>query len=118
MSADRTFLTAGTSEAIELVLGALVDEGAEVLVPQPTYPLYTAVIAKLGARAVFYKTDPGCGWMPDLDHLRSVVTPAARALVVIDPNNPTGATYSAAMRRGLLTTPIGLTPERWARRSA
>jgi alanine-synthesizing transaminase len=99
---DRTFLTAGTSEGIELVLGALVDEGTDVLVPLPTYPLYTAVIAKLGARALFYRTDPDHGWMPDLDHLRSIVTPATRAIVVIDPNNPTGASYSTATRRGLL----------------
>ena len=99
---DRTFLTAGTSEGIELALGALVDEGTDVLVPLPTYPLYTAVIAKLGARAVFYRTDPNHGWMPDLDHLRTVVTPATRVLVVIDPNNPTGASYSTATRRELL----------------
>ena len=99
---DRTFLTAGTSEGIELVLGALLDEGTDVLVPMPTYPLYTAVIAKLGARALFYRTDPDRGWMPDLDHLRSIVTPATRALVIIDPNNPTGASYPAATRRALL----------------
>jgi alanine-synthesizing transaminase len=102
MTPDRTFLTAGTSEGIELVLGALVDENTDVLVPLPTYPLYTAVIAKLGARALFYRTDPDRGWMPDLDHLRSIVTPATRALVVIDPNNPTGASYSTATRRALL----------------
>jgi alanine-synthesizing transaminase len=99
---DRTFLTAGTSEGIELALGALADEGTDVLVPLPAYPLYTAVLAKLSARAVFYRTDPGRGWMPDLDHLRSLVTPATRAIVVIDPNNPTGASYSTATRRALL----------------
>jgi alanine-synthesizing transaminase len=99
---DRTFLTAGTSEGIELALGALLDEDSEVLVPLPTYPLYTAVIAKLGARALFYRTDPDRGWMPDLDHLRSLVTPATRAIVIIDPNNPTGASYSTATRRALL----------------
>ena len=99
---DRTFLTAGTSEGIELVLGALVDENTDVLLPLPTYPLYTAVIAKLGARALFYRTDPDHGWMPDLDHLRSIVTPTTRALVVIDPNNPTGSSYSTATRRALL----------------
>ena len=99
---DRAFLTAGTSEGIELVLGALVDEGTDVLVPMPAYPLYTAVLAKLGARALFYRTDPHRGWMPDLDHVRSLVTPATRALIIIDPNNPTGASYSAATRRALL----------------
>jgi aspartate/methionine/tyrosine aminotransferase len=79
-----------------------VDEGADVLVPLPTYPLYTAVIAKLGARALFYRTDPRNGWLPDLDHLRSLVTPTTRALVIIDPNNPTGASYPTSTRRALL----------------
>ena len=102
VSPDRTFLTAGASEGIELVLGALLDEDTDVLVPMPTYPLYTAVIARLGARPLFYRTDPDRGWMPDLDHLRSSVTPATRVLVIIDPNNPTGASYSTATRRALL----------------
>lgn len=102
VSADRVFITAGTSEAIELALCALVDETSEVLVPSPTYPLYTAVLSKLGARARYYKTDPANKWTPDLDHLRSLITPATRVLVVIDPNNPTGASYSTATRRGLL----------------
>jgi alanine-synthesizing transaminase len=99
---DRTFLTAGTSEGIELALGALVDETSDVLVPLPTYPLYTAVLARLGARALYYRTDPDRGWMPDIDHLKSLVTPSTRALVVIDPNNPTGASYSTETRRALL----------------
>lgn len=102
ISADRALITAGTSEAIELVLSALVDSGGEVLVPMPTYPLYTAVLAKIDARAKFYRTDPSRGWQPDLDHLKSLVTPATRALVIIDPNNPTGATYPASTRRELL----------------
>jgi alanine-synthesizing transaminase len=102
VSSDRTFLTAGTSEGIELVLSALLDDESEILVPMPTYPLYTAVIGRLGARAVFYRTDPERGWMPDVEHLRSLVTPATRALVIIDPNNPTGASYSTATRRALL----------------
>jgi alanine-synthesizing transaminase len=102
MSSDRVLITAGTSEAIDLVLSALVDETGEVLVPLPTYPLYTAVLAKIGARAVYYRTDPAQGWMPDLDHLHRVVTPRARAIVVIDPNNPTGARYPDSARKALL----------------
>lgn len=102
MTADRTFITAGTSEAIELALSALVDDTGEVLVPMPTYPLYTAVVAKLGARARYYRCDPARGWAPDIDELRALVTPATRALVVIDPNNPTGASYSTAVRRALI----------------
>jgi len=99
---DRVLLTAGTSEGIELVLSTLVDPDGEVLVPMPTYPLYTAVLAKIGARAVYYRTDPTRDWMPDMDHLGTLVTPLTRALVVIDPNNPTGATYSTAVRRSLV----------------
>ena len=102
ISPDRVFITAGTSEGIELTIGALVDEGGEVLVPMPTYPLYTAVLAKIGARATFYRLDPSAHWMPDLDDLERLVTPGTRALVVIDPNNPTGATYSIETRRALL----------------
>ena len=102
VTADRVLITAGTSEAIDLALSALVDVDGEVLVPMPTYPLYTAVLAKLGARARFYRTDPGNGWEPDFDHLEGAVTSATRALVVIDPNNPTGASYSVAARRRLI----------------
>jgi len=73
-----------------------------VLVPMPTYPLYTAVLAKLSARAHYYRLVPERNWMPDLDHLRSIVTPDTRALVIIDPNNPTGAVYPPDVRRELL----------------
>jgi alanine-synthesizing transaminase len=102
VEADRVILTSGTSEGIELALQALVDPGAEVLVPVPTYPLYTAVLAKIGARAVFYRTDPARGWLPDLGHIRRLISPGTRAIVVIDPNNPTGAVYSPEIRRELI----------------
>jgi alanine-synthesizing transaminase len=99
---DRVFITAGTSEGIELTLGAAINAGEEVLVPMPTYPLYTAVLAKLDAQAKFYRLDPSNRWLPDLDHLESLVTSATRAMVIIDPNNPTGALYPRDMRRALL----------------
>ena len=102
VTADRVFITAGTSEGIELTLGAAINAGDEVLVPMPTYPLYTAVLAKLDARTRYYRLDPSNGWLPDLDHLESLVTSATRALVVIDPNNPTGAVYPREVRRALL----------------
>ena len=95
-------LTSGTSEGIELAISVIVDREDEVLVPLPTYPFYTAVLNKLGAQAVFYSTDPSRGWEPDLDHVRSLVGPRTRALVVIDPNNPTGAVYSRDTRQALL----------------
>jgi aspartate/methionine/tyrosine aminotransferase len=102
MTPERVLITTGTSEAIDLALNALVDEGEEVLVPSPTYPLYTAVLAKINARPKYYRTDPDRDWMPDLDHLRSLVTDKTRVLVMIDPNNPTGAVYPPAVRRAML----------------
>ena len=99
---DRVFITAGTSEAIDLALATLLDVGDEALVPLPTYPLYTAVLAKIGAVEKYYRTDADRGWLPDLDHLRSQIGPRTRVLLVIDPNNPTGAVYPAEVRRELL----------------
>jgi len=99
---DRVFITSGTSEGIDLTLNAVIDAGDEVLVPMPTYPLYTAVLAKIDATTKYYRLDQTNGWMPDLDHLRSLVTSKTRAIVVIDPNNPTGAVYSTQTRRALL----------------
>lgn len=102
MNPDRVVVTSGTSEGIELALTALAGPGDEVLIPVPTYPLYTAVLAKIGARPVFYRTDERRGWQPDVDHVRSLIGPSTRALVVIDPNNPTGATYSTQARQALV----------------
>lgn len=102
VSPDRVLITSGTSEGIELALTAIVDEGEEVLVPSPTYPLYTAVLAKIGAMPAYYRTDHTNGWLPDLDDIRRAITPKTRALVVIDPNNPTGAIYPDDMRRALI----------------
>lgn len=102
LSPERVVMTAGTSEGIELALTTLAGAGDEVLVPVPTYPLYTAVLAKIGARPVFYQTHPDTGWVPDVDEIRRLMTSSTRALVVIDPNNPTGASYPAGVRRALL----------------
>lgn len=102
ISPERVLITSGTSEGIELALTAIVDEGEDVLVPSPTYPLYTAVLAKIGAQPVFYRTDAAAGWLPDLDDLRARITAKTRALVLIDPNNPTGAIYPDRTRRALV----------------
>ena len=99
---DRVLITAGTSEGIELALNAIANEGDEVLVPSPTYPLYTAVLAKIGAVPRYYRTDPEDRWLPDLDHMRSLISPRTRALVAIDPNNPTGAVYPTSTRHALI----------------
>jgi len=102
VSPDRVLLTTGTSEGIELALTAIVNPGEEVLVPRPTYPLYTAILAKLGAVPLYYTTDPERGWLPDIEQLESLVTPQTRVLVLIDPNNPTGAVYPPEVRQALL----------------
>ena len=102
VSADRVLITSGTSEGIDLALTAIVDEGEDVLVPSPTYPLYTAVLAKIGANPVYYRTDPAQGWLPDFEHMAGAVTAKTRALVLIDPNNPTGAVYPEPVRRQLV----------------
>lgn len=102
MKADRVIITSGASEGIEMALTALVNPGDEVLVPMPTYPLYTAVLAKIGAATVYYRTDPARQWQPDVEEIRRRIGPRTRAMVVIDPNNPTGAIYSDATRRALL----------------
>ena len=102
VSPERVLITTGTSEGIDLALNALVNEGEEVLVPLPTYPLYTAVLAKIGAVPRYYRTDPRRDWLPDLESLQSLVSNRTRVLVVIDPNNPTGAMYPASVRRALI----------------
>ncbi len=99
---DRVLITSGTSEGLELALTAIVDDGEAVLVPSPTYPLYTAVLAKIGAEPQYYRTDHTNHWLPDVADLRSKITPRTRVLVVIDPNNPTGAIYSDEVRRELI----------------
>jgi alanine-synthesizing transaminase len=91
---QSVFITAGVSEAVDLCLTALVNPGENVLTPSPEYPLYSAVLAKLGAQPNTYFLDESNGWEPDLDHLRSRIFAGTRAIVVINPNNPTGAVYS------------------------
>ncbi|HUP39011.1 MAG TPA: aminotransferase class I/II-fold pyridoxal phosphate-dependent enzyme [Vicinamibacterales bacterium] len=103
VSADRVVMTSGSSEGIDFVLTALADPGDDVLVPLPTYPLYTAILAKIGARAVYYRTDPNNGWQPDPKEIRRLMTARTKALITNDPNNPTGASYAPSTRRELLT---------------
>src|SRR4029078_8418414 len=88
VSPDRVIITSGTSEGIELTLTALAEGGDEVLIPPPTYPLYTAVLAKIGAKPVFYRKDPSNGWLPDPGEIDALITPSTRGRRVIDPNNP------------------------------
>ena len=93
VTAEDVFMGNGVSELILLALRALLDEGDEVLVPSPDYPLWTAATWLSDGKPVHYRCMPENGWLPDLEQLRRLVTPRTRALVIISPNNPTGAVY-------------------------
>ena len=97
---DDVFIGNGVSEMISLVLQALVDDGDEVLVPAPDYPLWTAQVTLSGGLAVHYPCDESNGWMPDLEAIERLITPRTKGIVLINPNNPTGAVYSAELVRG------------------
>ncbi len=84
----------GASEPIEILLTALLEPGEGVLVPRPGYPLYPAVLAKLGARAVPYDLDESADWQPDPEQIEKAIDGGVRALVLINPNNPTGSVTS------------------------
>ncbi len=83
----------GVSELIVMTIQALLDSGDEVLVPAPDYPLWTAAVSLAGGTPCHYICDEEAGWLPDLNDIRAKITPATRAIVIINPNNPTGALY-------------------------
>ncbi len=99
---EDIYLGNGVSELITLALQALLDAGDEVLVPAPDYPRWTAAVTLAGGTARHYRCDEGADWLPDLDDLRRNITPRTRALVVINPNNPTGALAPPELLRDLL----------------
>jgi alanine-synthesizing transaminase len=99
---DEVIITSGASEGADLVLSGLVNNGDEVLLPAPGYPLYPAIINKLGAVIRYYNLDPARGWQPDLDEVSSLITERTRALILINPNNPTGSIIPDESVRGLL----------------
>jgi alanine-synthesizing transaminase len=94
---DDIYIGNGVSELVVMSLQGLLNNGDEVLVPAPDYPLWTAAINLCGGKPVHYRCDEQAGWNPDLDDIRRKVTPRTRAIVVINPNNPTGAVYSRAI---------------------
>jgi len=98
---DDIYLGNGASELISMATMALLDDGEELLVPSPDYPLWTAAVSMAGGRPVHYVCDEANGWMPDLDDIRAKITPRTKGLVVINPNNPTGALYSVELLQGL-----------------
>ena len=98
---DDIWLGNGVSELIQLSLNALLDEGDEVLIPAPDYPLWTASTSLAGGNPVHYLCDEEDEWNPNLDDMRSKITSRTRAIVVINPNNPTGAVYSKTVLRAI-----------------
>ncbi|GAB3604118.1 pyridoxal phosphate-dependent aminotransferase [Microbacterium aureliae] len=98
---DDVYLGNGVSELITMVMQALLDDGDEVLIPAPDYPLWTAMTSLGGGTPVHYVCDEANGWQPDLEDIRAKVTPRTKAIVVINPNNPTGAVYSRQVLEGI-----------------
>ena len=99
---DDIYLGNGASELIVMATNALLNNGDELLLPAPDYPLWTAAASLSGGTPVHYLCDEANGWMPDLADIRAKITPATRGIVVINPNNPTGALYSDALLKGIV----------------
>lgn len=102
VSASDVYTGNGVSELISICTQALLDSGDEVLIPSPDYPLWTATVTIAGGNAVHYICDERSDWMPDLSDIRSKVTARTKAIVVINPNNPTGAVYDRCMLEGII----------------
>ena len=99
---DDIYLGNGASELIVMATNALLDTGDELLLPSPDYPLWTAAASLSGGTPVHYLCDEANGWMPDLNDIRAKVTPRTKGIVVINPNNPTGALYSDELLKGIV----------------
>ena len=102
VTVDDVYLGNGASELITMSMNALLNSGDEVLVPAPDYPLWTASVTLSGGKAVHYVCDEKSDWNPDLDDIRSKITPRTKGLLVINPNNPTGALYPTEVLEGLV----------------
>ncbi len=99
---DDIYIGNGVSELVMMSLQGLLDNGDEVLIPAPDFPLWTAATTLCGGIARHYRCDEGANWQPDLEHLRSLITPRTKAMVIINPNNPTGAVYERAMLEAMV----------------
>ncbi len=99
---EDVYLGNGASELIAMATNALLNDGDELLLPAPDYPLWTAAASLSGGKPVHYLCDEDNGWMPNLDDIRSKITPATKGIVVINPNNPTGALYSDELLMGIV----------------
>ncbi|SDH45860.1 pyridoxal phosphate-dependent aminotransferase [Variovorax sp. OV700] len=99
---DDIYLGNGASELIAMATNALLNDGDEMLLPAPDYPLWTAVTSLSGGKPVHYLCDEDNGWMPHLDDIRAKITPRTKGIVVINPNNPTGALYSDELLKSIV----------------
>jgi alanine-synthesizing transaminase len=99
---DDIYLGNGASELITMATNALLDDGDELLLPMPDYPLWTASTSLSGGTPVHYLCDESNGWMPNLDDIRAKITPRTKGIVVINPNNPTGALYSNELLKSIV----------------
>ncbi len=99
---DDIYLGNGASELIVMATNGLLDDGDELLLPSPDYPLWTAAASLSGGKPVHYRCDEANGWMPDLNDIRAKVTPRTKGIVVINPNNPTGALYADELLKGIV----------------
>ena len=97
VTVDDVYLGNGASELIVMSMNALLNEGDEVLVPMPDYPLWTAAVSLSGGKPVHYRCDEQADWTPDIEDIKRKISPNTKALVVINPNNPTGALYPDAL---------------------
>jgi alanine-synthesizing transaminase len=102
VTVDDVYLGNGASELIVMSLNALLNDGDEVLLPAPDYPLYTAAVSLSGGKPVHYLCDEENEWYPDLDDIRAKITSRTKAIVVINPNNPTGALYPDEILQGIV----------------
>jgi alanine-synthesizing transaminase len=93
VTVDDVYLGNGASELIQMAISALVNDGDEILIPAPDFPLYTAVVGLSGGKPVHYVCDEQAGWLPDIEDMRRKITPRTRGIMVCNPNNPTGALY-------------------------
>jgi len=99
---EDIYIGNGASELIVMAMNALLNTGDEVLLPAPDYPLWTAAVSLSGGTPRHYLCDEGAGWLPDLDDIRAKITPSTRAIVIINPNNPTGALYPDDLLREIV----------------
>ena len=103
LSADQVYLGNGVSELIMVAMQALLNPNDEVLIPSPDYPLWTAAVNLTGGKAVHYQCDEASDWVPDIQDIRAKITDKTRAIVLINPNNPTGAVYPREILEQIVT---------------